>query len=200
MCTCELAYLWFAAKNSPFRSVNPTYFVTFSTSVIIASTILFQGFNTSNTTTTVTLLLGFVVTFVGVHLLNISRIPDPPPLSAENIPLSSHAFETGIMNPRLSISGRISQDGWPLSAGGAFNGGHSRRGSINSIFNPMERQHSLAFSEDEAALRLGRLREEDEEEDADETTRLTGRNQVDRIPSPDKPQRAEPAPRIEAEG
>jgi len=64
----------------------------------------------------------------------------------------------------------------------------------------MERQHSLAFSEEDAALRLERLREEDEEEDADETTRLTGRSQVHRASSSDKPQKAELAPRIEADG
>ncbi|KIM34477.1 hypothetical protein M408DRAFT_59914 [Serendipita vermifera MAFF 305830] len=182
--------------------VNPTYFVTFSTSVIIASTILFQGFNTTNATVTLTLLLGFVVTFVGVHLLNISRIPEPPPLSAENIPLSSSALETGIMNPRLSISGRVSQDGWPPSAGGIYNGGHSRRGSVNSTYHPFptDRQHSLAFSEDHTALHMERLREEDEDDDADENTRLTGRSQVHRIPSSDKSRRVEPAPRIEAEG
>ncbi|PVF97089.1 DUF803-domain-containing protein [Serendipita vermifera] len=174
--------------------VNPTYYVTFSTSVIVASTILFQGFNTANTATTITLLAGFIVTFLGVHLLNITRVPDPPPLSAERVPLSGAALETGVMYPRMSISGRLSHDGWPLSAGGTYNGSHSRRGSINNPQNGIERQHSVAFSEDEHAMRLERLREEEEEDDADENTRLTGRGFDDRTRRPVPP--TETAPRI----
>lgn len=149
------------------NSVNPTYYVCFSTAVIVASTILFQGFNTANTTTTLSLLSGFVVTFIGVHLLNITREPDLPPLSADN---PNHLpFDNGLMYPRMSVSGRLSQDGWPLSAGGIYpNGGHSRRGSVNV---PGVDRHG--FNEDESAVRLERLREvEEDDEDADETTRL----------------------------
>ncbi|KAG8856493.1 hypothetical protein FRB91_000774 [Serendipita sp. 411] len=161
--------------------VNPTYFVTFTTSVIIASTILFQGFNTANTTTTLTLIAGFIVTFVGVHLLNISRIPEPPPLTSDHESLASAALETGMMYPRMSISGRLSQDGWPPSTGVAFHGGHSRRGSLTHpvIPNGLQRSHSLAFVEEDGAMRMERLREEDEDEDADERTRLT-RQSVER--------------------
>jgi len=176
--------------------VNPTYFVTFSTSVIIASTILFQGFNTANTTTTVTLLAGFIVTFTGVHLLNISRVPDSPPLSSNHVPLSSSALENGVMYPRLSISGRMSHDGWPRTPS---NGGHSRRGSLTTIFHVPERPTSLPFSEDDGAMRLERLREE-EDEDADELTRLTGGKSgiAPRTRSPNGVGSAETAPRIEA--
>ena len=180
----------------PLCSVNPTYFVTFSTSVIIASTILFQGFNTANTTTTVTLLAGFIVTFTGVHLLNISRVPDSPPLSSNHVPLSSSALENGVMYPRLSISGRMSHDGWPRTPS---NGGHSRRGSLTTIFHVPERPTSLPFSEDDGAMRLERLREE-EDEDADELTRLTGGKSgiAPRTRSPNGVASAETAPRIEA--
>ncbi|KAG8834961.1 hypothetical protein FRC17_006264 [Serendipita sp. 399] len=180
--------------------VNPTYFVTFTTSVIIASTILFQGFNTANTTTTLTLIAAFIVTFFGVHLLNISRIPEPPPLTSDHESLASAALETGMMHPRMSISGRLSQDGWPPSTGIAFNGGHSRRESLTHpvVPNGIQRSHSLAFSEEDGAMRMERLREEDEEEDADERTRLTRRSdERDRRTmrlSPDS------APRIESSG
>ena len=89
--------------------VNPIYYVGFSTATLVASLILFQGLNTTDGITTVTLLCGFIITFLGVHLLNISRTPDPP----RNSHARSHStLEGGLMNPRLSISGRVSLDGW----------------------------------------------------------------------------------------
>src|SRR5882757_7983234 len=66
------------SNRSPFSSVNPMYYVGFSTATIVASLILFQGFNTTDGTNTVTLLAGFIVTFLGVHLLNLSRKPEAP--------------------------------------------------------------------------------------------------------------------------
>lgn len=102
------------------------------------------------------------------------------------------------MHPRLSISGRMSQEGWPHTPGGASNGGHSRRGSLTTIFHVPERQHSLSFSEDDGAMRLERLREEEEEE-ADELTGLTsGKSGIaSRTRSPNGVASAETAPRIE---
>lgn len=58
--------------------VNPIYFVFFTTSTIIASAILFQGFNTTDGTNTVSLLCGFLIIFMGVYLLNVSREPEKP--------------------------------------------------------------------------------------------------------------------------
>ena len=49
--------------------VNPIYYVMFTTSTILASVLLFQGFDTSNAAA-VSLLGGFLVTFLGVYLLN----------------------------------------------------------------------------------------------------------------------------------
>ncbi|KAH0834720.1 magnesium transporter [Lanmaoa asiatica] len=74
--------------------VNPMYYVGFSTATIVASLILFQGFNTTDGTNTVTLLAGFIVTFLGVHLLNLSRKPDPPKANGHS------TLESGLMNPR----------------------------------------------------------------------------------------------------
>lgn len=54
-------------------SVNPLYYVTFTTATLCASFILFGGFNTSDTVNTLSLLCGFLVTFTGVYLLNLSR-------------------------------------------------------------------------------------------------------------------------------
>lgn len=54
-------------------SVNPLYYVTFTTATLCASFILFSGFNTADPVNTLSLLCGFLVTFTGVYLLNLSR-------------------------------------------------------------------------------------------------------------------------------
>ena len=54
-------------------SVNPLYYVTFTTFTLIASFILFQGFNTVDASNTISLLCGFLTIFAGVYLLNLSR-------------------------------------------------------------------------------------------------------------------------------
>lgn len=56
-----------------FFSVNPLYYVTFTTATLCASFILFQGFNTNDPVNTLSLICGFLVTFTGVYLLNLSR-------------------------------------------------------------------------------------------------------------------------------
>ncbi|KAF2461756.1 magnesium transporter NIPA-domain-containing protein [Lineolata rhizophorae] len=53
--------------------VNPLYYVTFTTFTLIASFILFKGFNTTSAVNTISLLCGFLVIFSGVYLLNLSR-------------------------------------------------------------------------------------------------------------------------------
>lgn len=51
--------------------VNPIYYVMFTTSTILASVLLFQGFHTTEAAA-VSLLGGFVTTFLGVYLLNMN--------------------------------------------------------------------------------------------------------------------------------
>ncbi|KAK7711458.1 hypothetical protein SLS64_005482 [Diaporthe eres] len=53
--------------------VNPLYYVTFTTATLCASFILYSGFNTTDPINTLSLLCGFLVTFTGVYLLNLSR-------------------------------------------------------------------------------------------------------------------------------
>lgn len=53
--------------------VNPLYYVTFTTCTLCASFILFRGFNTSSAIDIISLLIGFLIIFSGVYLLNISR-------------------------------------------------------------------------------------------------------------------------------
>jgi len=130
--------------------------------------ILFQGFNTTGGTNTISLLAGFAVTFIGVHLLNASRTPEP---IREN---GHSALESGLLNPRLSLQGRMSSDGWNTLSGtrgdGALNStGHGRRSSLyraqsTTLFN--------AFEDDPDAMALDELHEEDEDDEADERTGL----------------------------
>ncbi|WLF79415.1 hypothetical protein PVL30_003167 [Lodderomyces elongisporus] len=53
--------------------VNPLYYVTFTTFTLAASFILFRGFNTTSAVDIISLLIGFLIIFSGVYLLNISR-------------------------------------------------------------------------------------------------------------------------------
>lgn len=183
--------------SSPFPSVNPMYFVGFSTSTLVASLILFQGFNTSGARDSLSLLSGFIVTFLGVHLLNISRKPEPP------LPSSHSALEAGLMNPRLSIQGRMSIDGWHgINAGNGavpLTPGHGRRSSLyraqtQTLFNAFENDDELPAGMPAGSPALQRLQEESEDEeddddDANERTHLrTGSRGGSRSNSPRVPQ------------
>lgn len=53
--------------------VNPLYYVSFTSFTLLASFILFKGFNTTSSVDIISLLIGFLVIFSGVYLLNISR-------------------------------------------------------------------------------------------------------------------------------
>lgn len=61
-----------AVSNHP-TSVNPIYYVTFTTFTLVASFVLFRGFNTSDPVNTISLICGFLIIFTGVYLLNLSR-------------------------------------------------------------------------------------------------------------------------------
>ncbi|KAK0544657.1 hypothetical protein OC845_005476 [Tilletia horrida] len=117
--------------------VNPIYYVMFTTSTILASFLLFRGFNTSGPAAAVSLLGGFIVIFMGVYLLNLNRLIDPytqqPRMSlvtGEGIAgtgrLSEHrerllGGEGGMFNPRLSMS-----SGGGLGHGRSMSAGMSR--------------------------------------------------------------------------
>lgn len=47
--------------------------MTFTTFTLVASFLLFQGFNTVDASNTISLLCGFLTIFAGVYLLNLSR-------------------------------------------------------------------------------------------------------------------------------
>ncbi|KAF3770069.1 hypothetical protein M406DRAFT_271110 [Cryphonectria parasitica EP155] len=69
----QMNYFNKALSQFPTNIVNPLYYVTFTTATLCASFILFNGFNTSDPVNTLSLLCGFLVTFTGVYLLNLSR-------------------------------------------------------------------------------------------------------------------------------
>lgn len=157
------------------------YYVGFSTSTLVASLILFQGFNTTDATNTVSLLSGFIVTFLGVHLLNLSRTPETPLFDQHHSTL-----EGGLLNPRLSLQGRMSLDGWTGTENGhpptpSRMNGHGRRSSLyraqsTTLFNAFEEEEVRTESMGLHQLSgVHESEEEDEDDDADERTRLRGK-------------------------
>lgn len=161
--------------------VNPLYFVFFTTSTIVASLILFQGFNTQNATNTISCLVGFTITFLGVHLLTVSRKSDPPRQSHEH----HSSLETGLMNPRMSLQGRASLEwdgglgvGTPKSARG-----HARMNSWNrsggggagstTLFNAFEGEDPYEGHELHGVREESESEEDSDREDTNERTLLT---------------------------
>ncbi|KAK4218075.1 hypothetical protein QBC37DRAFT_16855 [Rhypophila decipiens] len=69
----QMNYFNKALSQFAANIVNPLYYVTFTTATLSASFILFSGFNTTDIVSILTLLCGFLVTFTGVYLLNLSR-------------------------------------------------------------------------------------------------------------------------------
>jgi hypothetical protein len=129
--------------------------VTFTTATLCASFILFSGFNTTDTVNTLSLLCGFLVTFTGVYLLNLSRT-DPNGVGM----LAGHGGADAIgtdmvstMQTRMSMEARHSLGGGRLSIGSSRGGG-DREGLIR------------AYDEEEAAgCGLTDLAEETDEDD-----------------------------------
>jgi len=159
--------------------VNPMYYVGFSTATIVASVILFQGFNTDDPANSISLLAGFITTFLGVHLLEISRKPESLPTVANGHGHS--ALESGIMNPRLSIQGRMSLDGWGGAAGGMdapHSARHGRQGSAGlrsaTLFDAYDVEDEI--TDNVGLTRLPEVVGEDDDDDelehADERTHL----------------------------
>lgn len=107
--------------------MNPLYYVTFTTFTLIASFILFQGFNTTDAVNTISLLCGFLTIFTGVYLLNLSREdPDgrgmmggPSEYDVDGIPTDGMAASL----TRRSMQARRSSDA------------HRRSGSLN-LYSP----------------------------------------------------------------
>ena len=134
-------------------SVNPLYYVTFTTATLCASFILFKGFNTTSAINTISLLCGFLVIFSGVYLLNFSRT-DPHGFSAIDRDME-FPLENGIsaaVQGRRSLQGRRSN-------------GDARRLSIPRTPKKVQEESLLrAFNDDDDDLEIGLGRVSEEEE------------------------------------
>ena len=140
-------------------SVNPLYYVTFTTATLCASFILFKGFNTTSAINTISLLSGFLVIFSGVYLLNFSRT-DPHGFSAIDREME-FPLENGIsaaVQGRRSLQGRRSN-------------GDVRRASLVANSKPRQEDSLLrAFDDDDDDdIELGLDRVSEEGDDSIET-------------------------------
>ena len=112
------------------RSVNPLYYVTFTTCTLIASFLLFQGFNTTEAVNTISLLCGFLIIFSGVYLLNLSR-DDPDGRNALGNQFTDAPPTDGISGfpTRRSMQARRSSEGFrsPFLGGSSRSGAGDRR-------------------------------------------------------------------------
>ncbi|KAL2888090.1 Magnesium transporter NIPA2 [Ceratocystis lukuohia] len=146
----QMNYFNKALAQFPTNIVNPLYYVTFTTATLVASFILFRGFNTTDAVNTLSLLCGFLITFTGVYLLNISN---------------SNPNGQGPRNGNYDITGTdmVSSIQTRLSM-------QSRRSSMHrmSIGSQHGDRRSLirAFDEEEAAgFSFGRGRGDDDDDD-----------------------------------
>lgn len=123
-------------------SVNPLYYVTFTTATLCASFILFQGFNTTDAVNTISLLCGFLIIFTGVYLLNLSR-HDPdghklvnPKLDEEGIPTDGiTSYQT-----RRSMQSR-------RSSSSAYLNGHGDREHLIHSYDVEDNHHAIGLDD-----------------------------------------------------
>ena len=114
--------------------VNPLYYVTFTTATLVASFILFRGFNTTDAVNTLSLLSGFLVIFTGVYLLNLSR-GDPNGHKMLNGHITDGVPTDGLtgLQTRRSMQVRRSMDVGRASIGSS-GFGRSERGVLMHLF------------------------------------------------------------------
>lgn len=127
------------------NSVNPLYYVTFTTATLCASFILFKGFNTTDAVNTISLLCGFLVIFSGVYLLNLSRY-DPDGRSLLNNKLGDDGVPTdGIASyqTRRSIQSRRSGDPHRRSLSASFLNGHADREGLMRSYDAENQSFGL---------------------------------------------------------
>lgn len=115
--------------------------MTFTTCTLLASFILFRGFNTTDAVNTISLLCGFLIIFTGVYLLNLSRddpegrnhmlLPGDSPngskYDVDGIPTdgmgaaltrrSMQARRSSDTTHRRSLSGSLSLNGYSATGG-----------------------------------------------------------------------------------
>ncbi|EMC92053.1 hypothetical protein BAUCODRAFT_274873 [Baudoinia panamericana UAMH 10762] len=171
----QMNYFNKALSQFSTNIVNPLYYVTFTTCTLLASFILFRGFNTTDGTNTVSLLCGFLTIFTGVYLLNLSREdPDGAHLGMMNGGGKYHAVDgipvDGVagLSTRLSMQARRSGDeghrrsgSWSLRSPITASG----RGDSGVRYGSGDQQQHLMHSYDVEANALGGLAEEDSDDE-----------------------------------
>ncbi|KAB5558117.1 magnesium transporter NIPA-domain-containing protein [Coniochaeta sp. 2T2.1] len=147
----QMNYFNKALSQFPTNIVNPLYYVTFTTATLCASFILFSGFNTTEAVNTISLVCGFLVTFTGVYLLNLSRYDPSGTKSLAPRRANGEATGTDMIS---SIQTRISMENTRRSLG------HSRGHSGSDRAGLIQ-----AYDEEEAAgFGLTDLAEESDED------------------------------------
>ena len=135
-------------------SVNPLYYVTFTTATLCASFILFRGFNTTDAVNTISLLSGFLIIFTGVYLLNLSR-EDPDGRKSLNGHVPNGVPTDGIagLQTRRSMQTRRSADG----------GRNSARSSVGFGRSDEHGMLMHSYDHEEGVIGLGDLAEESDD-------------------------------------
>ena len=140
-------------------SVNPLYYVTFTTATILASFILFQGFGTTDAVNTISLLCGFLVIFTGVYLLCLAK--DDP----DGNQLLTKSDDTGV--PTDGLSGIQTRHSMQLRRSMDSPRGHYRGRSSGSISfaQASDRERLIhGYENDGGQFGLDDLAEESDEE------------------------------------
>ncbi|KAI0014018.1 DUF803-domain-containing protein [Xylariaceae sp. FL0662B] len=152
----QMNYFNKALSQFSTQIVNPLYYVTFTTATLCASFILFSGFNTTDVVNTLSLLCGFLITFTGVYLLNLSRRdPNGTKMLAGRGTDTTGTDMISSLQTRLSIQARRSQDP-RLSIGSR---GHSDREGLMQAYDEEQATGQFGLtdladdSEDESSRR-----------------------------------------------
>lgn len=137
--------------------------------MLCASFILFQGFNTTSTVNTISLISGFIVIFLGTALLNQvdRRSEGHQPLPSEDEESGAPTDPISDVVSRYSMHSRRSGDHRRSISGSVM---FSPVGGIRDSFGDRERlmsgrrQGSLSMASDHNAFGLDDLAEDDDEE------------------------------------
>ncbi|GME25038.1 hypothetical protein BKCO1_2200089 [Neofusicoccum parvum] len=152
----QMNYFNKALSQFSTNIVNPLYYVTFTTFTLVASFILFRGFNTTSAVNTISLICGFLVIFSGVYLLNLSRT-DPDGTSGLANKFGDAVPTDGIatFQTRRSMQSRRSDES-----------GFAGRGSLGDRERLMRSYDQRDFDMEEGqAFGLGDLADDSEEDD-----------------------------------
>ncbi|KAI0395352.1 magnesium transporter NIPA-domain-containing protein [Xylariaceae sp. FL0594] len=140
----QMNYFNKALSHFSTQIVNPLYYVTFTTATLVASFILFSGFNTSEVVNTLSLLCGFLITFTGVYLLNLSRNdPDGMKMLAGQGTDATGTDMISSIQTRLSMQSRRSGD--PRASVGSR--GHSDREGLMRAYDEEQAHGHFEFDD-----------------------------------------------------